>query len=95
MPSPSILVDMIDITAADVSAQQDAWAWVVASAALEEAVNGLYSAGVLLDALADAVGWQVAAGHYLRVQILSVRQDVQQSIVTTRDLHGRLEGVMG
>ena len=83
---------MIDITAADGAAQQDAWAWVVASAALEEAVNGLYTTGLLLDALADTTDWQVTAGQLVHARILGFRQQVQQGIVAVRELHSRLEG---
>ncbi|UJP09656.1 hypothetical protein L2X99_14760 [Microbacterium sp. KUDC0406] len=85
---------MIDITALDVSSPQEMWAWAVTTRALEDAVDALYTVGLLLDALADTTDWRVTAGQLVRARILAVRHEVQEGIVSVRELNSRLEAAM-
>lgn len=70
---------------------QDAWAYAVATHALDEAASQLRAAGALLDALADATQWRVAAGQLLHTRIVEFRGQVHDAIAMVRNLRGVLE----
>ncbi|REJ04111.1 hypothetical protein DY023_17560 [Microbacterium bovistercoris] len=81
---------MIDMTLTSPS-PQEVWAYAVATHALDEAASRLGSAGVLLDALAEATQWRVAAGQVVHARITEFRGQVHGAMVTVRVLRGALE----
>ncbi|MDR2999394.1 MAG: hypothetical protein LBU78_14870 [Microbacterium sp.] len=82
---------MIDITAADMSAQQDVWAWAVASGALEEALNALMDAQSVVEELTVSTNWRVKAGQLLHGEMLERRSQIVALNATVHDLQWRLE----
>jgi hypothetical protein len=72
---------------------QDLWAQVVASAALDEALDALNDAAATLEALIDETDWQVLAGRLLNASLIERRGRVAAQSATVfehRDLVNRV-----
>lgn len=59
---------------------QDLWAQIVASAALEDALDALRGAIVALEALIDDTDWQVLAGRLLNAALIERRGGVAGAV---------------